>query len=169
MRFILVDRILSLEPGVRVLAARRVPPDEELFQDHFPGFPVLPGVLLTEMMGQAAAKALDAERRPRGKAMLAKILSASLRQWVRPGDEVLLHAEITASTDSYANAQRFTAAVDSAAVYVNASTRFTDGFEFGFGAEVGISTNRLHARGPMGLRELTTYKYVVQGSGQVRT
>jgi glutamate-5-semialdehyde dehydrogenase len=71
-------------------------------------------------------------------------------------------------TDSYANAQRFLAEVDSAAVYVNASTRFTDGFEFGFGAEIGISTNRLHARGPMGLRELTTYKYLVQGNGQIR-
>jgi glutamate-5-semialdehyde dehydrogenase len=71
-------------------------------------------------------------------------------------------------TDSYANAQRFLAQVDSAAVYVNASTRFTDGFEFGFGAEIGISTNRLHARGPMGLRELTTYKYTVLGSGQIR-
>ncbi len=66
-------------------------------------------------------------------------------------------------------AARFEREVDSATVYVNASTRYTDGFEFGFGAETGISTNRLHARGPMGLRELTTYKYLVRGEGQVRT
>ena len=71
-------------------------------------------------------------------------------------------------TRDAAAADRFQREVDSATVYVNASTRFTDGFEFGFGAETGISTNRLHARGPMGLRELTTYKYVIRGSGQVR-
>jgi len=77
-------------------------------------------------------------------------------------------ADAIVTTDQAA-ADRFTTEIDSAAVFVNASTRFTDGFEFGFGAEIGISTNRLHARGPMGLRELTTYKYVVRGNGQVRT
>lgn len=71
-------------------------------------------------------------------------------------------------SEDYSNVRRFLREVDSATVYANASTRFTDGFEFGFGAEVGISTNRLHARGPMGLRELTTYKYVVYGDGQIR-
>jgi len=71
-------------------------------------------------------------------------------------------------TESYANAQAFLQEVDSAAVYVNASTRFTDGSEFGLGAEIGISTQKLHARGPMGLKELTSYKYIVYGNGQVR-
>ena len=71
-------------------------------------------------------------------------------------------------TDSYENAQRFLNEVDAAAVYVNASTRFTDGFEFGFGAEIGISTQKMHARGPMGLEALTSVKYVVYGSGQIR-
>jgi glutamate-5-semialdehyde dehydrogenase len=71
-------------------------------------------------------------------------------------------------TNDHEAAVRFQHEVDSATVYVNASTRFTDGFEFGFGAETGISTNRLHARGPMGLRELTIYKYLVTGNGQVR-
>jgi len=71
-------------------------------------------------------------------------------------------------TENYAAAQAFTDGVDCAAVFVNASTRFTDGFEFGFGAEIGISNQKLHARGPMGLEELTTYKYVVRGDGQFR-
>ncbi len=65
-------------------------------------------------------------------------------------------------------ARRFTREVDSAAVYVNASTCFTDGNEFGFGAEIGISTQKLHARGPMGLPELTSTKYVIHGDGQIR-
>lgn len=71
-------------------------------------------------------------------------------------------------TEDVNNAPKFTKEVDSAAVYVNASTRFTDGFEFGMGAEIGISTDKLHARGPMGLEELTSYKFVVYGNGQLR-
>ena len=71
-------------------------------------------------------------------------------------------------TDNRENALRFLKQVDSACVYVNASTRFTDGNQFGMGAEIGISTDKLHARGPMALEELTTYKYMVFGSGQIR-
>ena len=105
MRFLLVDRILSLTAGRDIVASRTIPPDEDYFQDHFPGFPVVPGVLLTEMMGQAAAKCLNAERRPRGNAMLARILSASFRQWVRPGDEVQLHATIESNEERFATAE----------------------------------------------------------------
>ena len=71
-------------------------------------------------------------------------------------------------TSNYASANKFTASVDSAAVYVNSSTRFTDGGEFGLGAEIGISTQKLHARGPMGLNELTSSKYIIRGNGQIR-
>lgn len=77
------------------------------------------------------------------------------------------HSEAIITRD-YDRARRFLKEVDAAAVYVNASTRFTDGHQYGFGAEIGISTQKLHARGPMGLRELTTYKYIVYGSGQIR-
>jgi glutamate-5-semialdehyde dehydrogenase len=77
------------------------------------------------------------------------------------------HTEVILTEDLDA-ARRFTREVDSGAVIVNASSRFTDGEEYGFGAEIGTSTQKLHARGPMGLRELTTYKYVVWGDGQVR-
>ena len=104
MRFVLVDRIVSLTPGQAISATRSIRRDEEFFRDHFPGFPVVPGVLLTEMMAQTAGKCLDAPRLPRGKAMLARILSASFRHWVRPGDEVLLHAEILNNEDRYATA-----------------------------------------------------------------
>lgn len=77
------------------------------------------------------------------------------------------HSEAIVTRD-YQHAQRFLQEVDAAAVYVNASTRFTDGGEFGFGAEIGISTQKLHARGPMGLKELTTIKYIIYGNGQIR-
>jgi len=91
-------------------------------------------------------------------------------------DEAVTHIEKFGShhsdaiiTDNEISAETFTRSVDSAAVYVNASTRFTDGGEFGKGAEIGISTDKLHARGPMGINELTTYKYVIKGTGQIRT
>ena len=78
-----------------------------------------------------------------------------------------MHSEAIV-TDLYENSERFLKEVDASAVYVNASTRFTDGGEFGFGGEIGISTQKLHARGPMGLRELTTFKYIIRGNGQIR-
>ena len=77
------------------------------------------------------------------------------------------HSEAIVTSD-YHNAMTFLNDVDATAVYVNASTRFTDGFEFGFGAEIGISTQKLHARGPMGLKALTTTKYIILGDGQIR-
>lgn len=94
---------------------------------------------------------------------------------VRGVDEAIEHIRTYGSghsdsivTENYSAASTFLEGVDSSAVYVNASTRFTDGGEFGFGAEVGISTNKLHARGPMGINDLTTYKYCIYGQGQVR-
>ena len=71
-------------------------------------------------------------------------------------------------TENYTASKIFTSSIDAAAVYVNASTRFTDGGEVGFGAEIGISTQKLHARGPLGLSELTSFKYIISGDGQVR-
>ena len=103
---------------------------------------------------------------------LEKILSVKI---VSSIEEALNHISVYGSSHSDAiitenkpNAKKFTDEVDSAAVYVNASTRFTDGYEFGMGAEIGISTDKLHARGPMGLNELTSYKYIIHGNGQIR-
>jgi len=103
---------------------------------------------------------------------LANILSIKI---VKDEDEAIAHISKFGSghseaiiTENYTVAEKFLDEVDAACVYVNASTRFTDGGAFGFGAEVGISTNKLHARGPMGIDELTTYKYKIYGSGQVR-
>ena len=107
-----------------------------------------------------------------GKEFLALVAAVKV---VDSLDEAMKHIERYGSrhsdaiiTEDYAAAMRFTSEVDTACVYVNASTRFTDGGQFGLGAEVGISTQKFHARGPMGLKELTTYKWVILGSGQVR-
>ena len=107
MRFILIDRIDELNPGKRIKASKRLPADEEIFRDHFPGFPVVPGVLLTEMMAQAAGKCLDAEGIHPGRAMLAKIRSASFRAWVKPDEDAIIHAEIVQNHPTYATANCF--------------------------------------------------------------
>ncbi len=125
---------------------------------------------------------------PKTRAMLPGIREATEEDWTAEYLDLVLAVKVVTGleeavdhinrygtrhseaiiTENYSRARRFLSAVDAAAVYVNTSTRFTDGFEFGFGAEIGISTQKLHARGPMGLKELTTTKYVVLGDGQVR-
>ena len=107
MRFILVDKILEMIPGQSIKALKHITEDEPYFQDHFPGFPVVPGVLLTEMMAQATGKCLDAEGLPRGKAMLAKITSAGFRDWVRPGQDCLLFAAVRKNRPQFAIADTY--------------------------------------------------------------
>ena len=122
------------------------------------------------------------------KAIISDVVDATEEDWskeyldyimavkiVENVDEAISHINKYGSghseaivTKSYENSQRFMQRTNAAAVYVNASTRFTDGCEFGFGAEIGISTQKLHARGPMGLKELTTIKYIIYGNGQIR-
>ncbi len=130
-----------------------------------------------EIRGDEAAQAISnlvvpASEEDYGTEYLAKIISAKI---VDNLDEAIAHINKYSTghseailTKDYASAQRFLREIDSACVYVNASTRFTDGFEFGFGAEIGISTQKLHARGPMGLLALTSTKYIVYGDGQIR-
>ncbi len=116
--------------------------------------------------------ALEATEEDFGKEYLDYILSIktvdSLDEAIRHINRYNTGHSDAILTENADHAERFLAEVDAACVYVNASTRFTDGFEFGFGAEIGISTQKLHARGPMGLKELTAYKYVIRGNGQVR-
>ena len=130
-----------------------------------------------ELRGDEAARAIvpsmtPADEKDWGTEYLDYILSVKIVDSV---DEAIAHTNRYHTghsdaiiTESKENADRFLKEIDSACVYVNASTRFTDGFMFGFGAEIGISTQKLHARGPMGLKELTSYKYQLRGSGQVR-
>ena len=93
-----------MSPGKAIRAVKRIAENEEFFEDHFPGFPVVPGVLLTEMMAQTAGKCLDAENRPRGKAMLVQIVKAAFRNWMRPGHTAVIVADIKSNRDQYATA-----------------------------------------------------------------
>jgi glutamate-5-semialdehyde dehydrogenase len=129
-----------------------------------------------ELVGDAAARAIVPMAEATDEDFAREYLDLKMSVAVVPSlDAAIAHIARFGSghteaivTGDIAAANRFTREVDAAAVVVNASTRFTDGEEFGFGAEIGISTQKLHARGPMGLRELTTIKYVVEGDGQVR-
>ena len=129
-------------------------------------------ILGPDATGPGGAQAVPAVEEDWGKEFLS--LTAAVKV-VDSLDEALEHIETYGSghseaiiTEDYSAAMRFLDEVDAAAVYVNASTQFTDGGQFGLGAEVGISTQKFHARGPMGLRELTSYKWVIMGSGQIR-
>jgi glutamate-5-semialdehyde dehydrogenase len=130
-----------------------------------------------ELRGDEKAKAIDPSiKTATEEDWRTEFLALILAVKVVPGiDEAIKHINTYGTkhseaviTRDKAAAKKFADEVDAAAVYVNASTRFTDGGEFGFGAEIGISTQKLHARGPMGLNELTSYKYIVIGSGQTR-
>lgn len=145
-------------------------------------------VLLPKLAERLSAKQVEMRGDEASQKACSKIKAATDQDWGTEYLDYILSVKTVASieeaiahinryntghseaiiTKDYANSQKFLNEIDAAAVYVNASTRFTDGFEFGFGAEIGISTQKLHARGPMGLKELTTTKYIIYGNGQIR-
>jgi glutamate-5-semialdehyde dehydrogenase len=146
-------------------------------------------VFLPAVAEHLRAKGVELRGCPRTQSILPDVIAATEEDWateyldlilavkvVDGLDEAIRHINTYGTkhseaivTSSYAKARAFLQQVDAAAVYVNASTRFTDGYQFGFGAEIGISTQKLHARGPMGLDELTSIKYVIYGDGQIRS
>ena len=143
---------------------------------------------LPQIAKRLSARGVELRCDTRAKALMPGAIDAMEEDWATEYNDLILSVRVVDSLDEavthietygthhsdsiitsrYDTAERFLNEVDSAAVYVNASTRFTDGEEFGFGAEIGISTQKLHARGPMGLDELTTVKYVIRGAGQIR-
>lgn len=140
---------------------------------HAKNIEIRAGQKVFSLCPQEADKLIEATEEDYGTEFLGPIISLQI---VSDIDEAISHINKYTThhseaiiTNNMQNAERFLNEIDAACVYVNASTRFTDGFEFGFGAEIGISTQKLHARGPMGLKELTSYKYNIVGNGQVRS
>jgi len=172
----IVENAKCSRPGV-CNALEKVLVHEKIAAAFLPRLAALLGDKRVELRGDDAARALVPALQPATAAdwdeeYLDLILTvgvvpslAAAIAWInRHGSH---HSDVILSADKKAQ-DKFLDEVDSACVYANASTRFTDGGEFGMGAEIGISTDKLHARGPMGLEELTTYKFVVQGNGQIR-
>ncbi|WP_268912415.1 glutamate-5-semialdehyde dehydrogenase [Lentilactobacillus sp. SPB1-3] len=144
--------------------------------------------LLPEIASALIANGVELRGDERSRQIVKNIIPATDEDWSTEYNDLIMAVKVVDSldeainhinkystghseaiiTNDYAHAKKFQQLIDSACVYVNASTRFTDGFEFGFGAEIGISTQKLHARGPMGLNEITTTKYVISGNGQIR-
>jgi len=146
------------------------------------------GTFLTRMGKRLLEAGVEIRGCPRTRKLITESIDVSEEDWTTEYNDLILSVRVVDSlpqaiehitqygsqhseaivTQDYARARRFLTEVDASAVYVNASTRFTDGYEFGLGAEIGISTNRLHARGPMGLEDLTSYKFIIFGDGQIR-
>jgi glutamate-5-semialdehyde dehydrogenase len=158
---LLVHRAVAekfLPPAARALAAKKV----ELRTDAETG-----AILARSGTAATPAQAADYSTEFLDYILAARVVGSLDEAIATINRDSSNHSDVIVTADAAA-AQRFLAEVDSATVYWNASTRFTDGFEFGYGAEIGISTDRLHARGPMGLRELCSYKFLIEGTGQIR-
>ncbi|HTY45824.1 MAG TPA: glutamate-5-semialdehyde dehydrogenase [Patescibacteria group bacterium] len=150
----------------RDVAARFLPGMAKKFRDA--GVQIR-GCPLTQRIVKSAKRATEKDYRTEYLDLILSVkVVADLREAIAHINHYGSHHSDSIVTDNYENALEFLRQVDSACVYVNASTRFTDGYQFGMGAEIGISTDKLHARGPMALEELTTYKYMVFGHGQIR-
>jgi len=176
MALSIVENAKCQRPGV-CNAIEKVIVHEKMAKDFLPKMAALLGRRKVELRGDVAACEIVPSMKPAtGDDWTAEYLDLILAVKVVPNvDAAIAHVNQYGShhsdcivTGNESVAKDFTEQVDSATVYVNASTRFTDGAEFGMGAEIGISTDKLHARGPMGLEELTTYKFVIRGSGQIR-
>ena len=173
----IIENAKCQRPGV-CNAIEKVLVDAAIAKDFLPAMAKLLTDRKVELRGDDASRAIVPAMKTAGEEdWTAEYLDLILTVKVVPGLQAAIdhinrysshHSDTIVTADELAG-KEFCQQVDSATVYVNASTRFTDGAEFGLGAEIGISTDKLHARGPMGLEELTTYKYVIHGTGQIRT